>query len=199
MGTSTPVRRRPSRGRGARQAGPTYGEATPVHRSLRRSRLPQRVGASFEWRARATASLHSDRMRRRPSLSLRALRCLVVLVTVWCTGCSGYEPSLDAALGRSGVGMDCASEDGAPTAQTQAPTAGASADQAQAAAISVLPMSSGEKGFSCGCTSCHAVTLASWSFTPLAAPAIALAHAPELPLVSVERVPLLPPPELTVA
>lgn len=139
-------------------------------------------------------------MRRHPSTALRVLRALVVLVTVWCTGCSGYEPLLDAALGRSGVGMDCASDDGAPPARSQAPTPGAAADVGHAAApISVLPLSSSEKGFSCGCASCHAVTLASWSFTPLAAPAIALAAAPELPLVSVERVPLIPPPEHTVA
>lgn len=139
-------------------------------------------------------------MRRRPSIALRALRGLVVLVTVWCTGCSGYQPLLDAALGRNGVGMDCASEDGAPSAQTRAPEPGVVAEQPHtAAAISALPMSPSEKGFSCGCSSCHAVTLASWSYTPLAAPAISLADAPELPLVSVGRVPLLPPPERTLA
>ena len=139
-------------------------------------------------------------MRRHPSLLLRVLRGLVVLVTVWCTGCSGYEPLLDAALGRSGAGMDCASEDGTPPASAQAPELGVSAARFHAAAaISARPMSSGETGFSCGCTSCHAVTLASWSFTPLAAPGIPLASAPELPLVSVGRVPLLPPPERTVA
>lgn len=139
-------------------------------------------------------------MRRQPSTALRALRCFVVLVTVWCTGCSGYEPLLDAALGRSGVGMDCASENGAPSAKSQGRAPAVAAEQSHAAgAISVLPMSSTEKGFSCGCSSCHAVTLASWSYTPLPAPAIALANALELPLVSVERVPLLPPPERTVA
>jgi hypothetical protein len=139
-------------------------------------------------------------MRRRPSTALRALRCLVVLVTVWCTGCSGYEPLLDAALGRSGVGMDCASEDGSSSAQAQASETAVGSERVDAArAISVLPMSSSEKGFSCGCTSCHAVTLASWSYTPLAAPAISLTIAPEPELVSVERVPLLPPPERTVA
>jgi hypothetical protein len=128
------------------------------------------------------------------------LRGLVVLVTIWCTGCAGYEPLLDAALGRSGVAMDCASEDGAPTAQAQTPEPGVAAEQPHAAgAISALPMTSAEKGFSCGCSSCHAVTLASWSFTPLATPAISLVDSPELPLMSVGRVPLLPPPERTVA
>ena len=139
-------------------------------------------------------------MRRHPSLRLRVLRGLVVLVTVWCTGCSGYEPLLDAALGRTGVGMDCASEDGEPPGPAQAPRAGVTAERSHAvAAISTLPMSSGDNGFSCGCTSCHAVTLASWSFTPLPTPAISVANATELPLVSVARTPLLPPPERTVA
>jgi hypothetical protein len=139
-------------------------------------------------------------MRRQPSIALRALRCLVVLVTVWCTGCSGFEPLLDAAIGRSGVGMDCASEERGPAASTQSSEFGVVTAQPHApAAISALPLSSSEKGFSCGCVSCHAVTLASWSFTPPVAPATSLANAPELPLVSVGRVPLLPPPERTVA
>jgi hypothetical protein len=139
-------------------------------------------------------------MRRHSSPALRALRCFVVLVTVWCTGCSGYEPLLDAALGRSGVGMRCAGESDAPSANAQGRAPAVTDERSHAAAaISVLPMSSSEKGFSCGCTSCHAVTLASWSYTPLAAPAISLANAPELALMSVERVPLLPPPERTVA
>ena len=139
-------------------------------------------------------------MRRHPSIALRALRAFVVLVTVWCTGCSGYEPVLDAALGRSGVGMDCASEEGGSTSQAPVPEPGVAAQQPHAgAAISTLPMSSAEKGFSCGCSSCHAVTLASWSIAQLAVPAISLANSPELSLVSVGRVPLLPPPERTVA
>jgi hypothetical protein len=96
--------------------------------------------------------------------------------------------------------MECASEDGFSSAQAQASETAVGSERVDAArAISALPMSSSEKGFSCGCTSCHAVTLASWSYTPLAAPAISLVNAPEHELVSVERVPLLPPPERTVA
>ena len=39
----------------------------------------------------------------------------------------------------------------------------------------------------------------SWSFTPLAAPPLPPAFATALPLVSVSRIPLLPPPERTVS
>jgi len=151
-------------------------------------------------RACGRTALDCHPMRRHPSTVLRALRCLVVLVTVWCTGCSGYEPLLDAALGRSGVGMSCAAESDVQSANDQGRAPAVTAEQSHAAAeISVLPMSSSDGGFSCSCGSCHAVTLASWSYTPLAAPAISLANAPELTLMSVERVPLLPPPEPTVA
>lgn len=139
-------------------------------------------------------------MRRHPSIVLRVLRGLVVLVTIWCTGCTGFEPLLDAALGRSEAGMDCASEERVPAGIAQPTESGTAAARSQtAAAISVLPMSSAEKGFSCGCASCHAVTLASWSFAPLPAPVMSLVNSPELSLVSVGRVPLLPPPERTVA
>jgi hypothetical protein len=127
------------------------------------------------------------------------LRSLVVLVTIWCTGCSGFEPVLDAALGRSGMGMDCGSLDSAPSNEARSTEATVAARPDAATSISRLAMSTTERGFSCGCGSCHAVTLASWSFSPLPARAISLVDTSELALVSVGRVPLLPPPERTVA
>jgi hypothetical protein len=51
--------------------------------------------------------------------------------------------------------------------------------------------------FSCGCSSCHAVTLASWVVPKLAMSApTPVAQAPAA-LLSVVRTPLLPPPERT--
>jgi hypothetical protein len=140
-------------------------------------------------------------MRRQPSIALRVLRSLVVLVTVWCTGCSGFEPVLEATLGRSNTGMLCASEEQGLSAETEVPAAGAASvgSRTTAAAISALPMSSTEQGFSCGCASCHSVTLASWSFTPIPLAALPPVVATQSAWVSVGRVPLLPPPERTVA
>ena len=138
-------------------------------------------------------------VRRPPSIPLRVLRGFVVLVTVWCTGCSGFEPLLDAALGGSQVGMVCASEESGTDGRAQRPASAAAANAPSAAAVSAAPASTSERGFNCSCSSCHSVTIASWSFTPLAAPLLPPAFAAELPLVSVGRSPLLPPPERTVS
>jgi hypothetical protein len=136
-------------------------------------------------------------VHRHPSISLRVLSGFVVLLTVWCTGCSGFEPVLEAALGGSEVGMECASEQSGAGRSKESPSA-AAANAQSAGAVSATPASSNERGFTCSCSSCHSVTIASWSFTPLAAPPLLPAFATELPLVSVSRMPLLPPPERTV-
>lgn len=138
-------------------------------------------------------------MRRQPSLSLRVLRGLVVLVTVWCTGCTGFEPLLDAALGQNQAGMVCASERGATTEMGQMSASSAGDGSQTSPAMSALPTTSAQQGFTCGCMSCQAVAPAAWSFALLPAPALPPVVATELPLVSVGRVPLLPPPERTVA
>lgn len=137
-------------------------------------------------------------MRRRPSLALRAFRGLVVLVTVWCTGCTGFEPLIGAALGISETGMVCASDAGAMADGSQMSTA-KGVDGPHSSTVSALPTSPAQPGFSCGCTSCQTVAPAMWSFAALPAPAPTPAVATELPLVSVGRVPLLPPPERAVA
>ena len=137
-------------------------------------------------------------MRRQPSSSLRVLRALVVLVTVWCTGCSGFEPLLDAALGRSEAGMVCASQmsEAAEMGRMSASTV-AEGGQSRPA-ISGLS-SSAQQGFTCGCMSCQTVAPGTWSFALLPAPALPPVVTAEPALVSVGRVPLLPPPERTVA
>jgi hypothetical protein len=143
-------------------------------------------------------ALHSHSMRRRPSLSLRAFRGLVVLVTVWCTGCTGFEPLIDAALGRTEMGMACASEAGTGADGSQTSSARAVEGPHFASTVSALATSPAQAGFSCGCASCLAVTPVVLSFAHLPPP-LAPVAAPELPLASVARVPLLPPPERSVA
>jgi hypothetical protein len=56
---------------------------------------------------------------------------------------------------------------------------------------------SSQREFSCGCSSCHAVTLASWVVPKFAMAAPKPVAQPLETLVSVVRSPLLPPPELT--
>jgi hypothetical protein len=135
-------------------------------------------------------------MRPHPSVALRALRGLVVLVTVWCTGCTGFEPLIAATLGRSTMGMVCGSDEGEMVDQSQRSGAGA-VDGLWAAptALSVPPASPEGVEFSCGCTSCHTVAPVMWSFGLLPAPALPPFVTTALTLVSVSRVPLLPPPE----
>jgi hypothetical protein len=145
------------------------------------------------------SALHSHLMRRRPSRALRAFRGLVVLVTVWCTGCSGFEPLIEAALGRSEMGMVCGSEEGATATGSQVSTGSAVERPMSAPGVSALPTSPAQSGFSCGCTSCKTVAPAMWSFALLPAPALPRADTAELPLVSIGRVPLLPPPERAVS
>jgi hypothetical protein len=138
-------------------------------------------------------------MRRQPSLSLRSLRGLVVLVTVWCTGCTGFEPLIDAALGRAEMGMVCASEAGAGADRSMTSSANAVDGPHFASTVSALATSPAQAGFSCGCASCMAVTPVVLSFAHLPPLPLAPVAATELPLASVVRVPLLPPPERSVA
>ena len=123
-------------------------------------------------------------MCRRPSQLLRCSRLLVCLVTVWCLGCSGYEPLLNGLLGfTTGSAMNCASDMGAGAADIapEQPTAAATGEH---------------RGFACDCGgSCHAPSPSRET--------IALPHAfiaeiavllPSKP-ASVSHAPLLPPPQ----
>lgn len=142
--------------------------------------------------------LDSQPMRRQPSLSIRVLRGLVVLVTVWCTGCSGFEPLLDAALGRSEAGMVCTSEMRA-AAEMGRMSASTAVDGGQSRPVISGLSTSAQQGFSCGCMSCQTVAPGTWSFALLPAPPVPPVATAEPALVSVGRVPLLPPPERIVA
>lgn len=47
---------------------------------------------------------------RHPYTLARAIRAMTAVITVWCIGCSGFEPLLDAAFGDGAVGMTCGSD-----------------------------------------------------------------------------------------
>jgi hypothetical protein len=123
----------------------------------------------------------------------RILRALTAIVTVWCLGCSAYEPVLAELLGTSGAPrMPCDSESemgGSPTV-----TAGASHGAGDAKVASAAATTSG-RGFACGCQSCHAaapVVLSVVSQTALTA--YLPESTPAAPL-SIARAPLVPPPQ----
>jgi hypothetical protein len=133
-------------------------------------------------------------MTRHPSTVLRVIRMLTALITVWCTGCGGFEPLVDAAFGAKGVAMTCPSGDWSGVATSTV----IAAAQVAPASVAVLSTSATERGYSCGCSSCHAVTLG-WSVLPPAPPTQAPAALPATTLASVARALLLPPPERTVS
>lgn len=115
----------------------------------------------------------------------RGAVCLIGLITVWCLGCSGYEPLLSSLLGRSHASMTCGLEMRS-AADASAPITVSAADDAG-------------QGLDCGCQSCHAAS-------PLVAivdaldPGIATTDVPfpDAP-ASVVRTPLLPPPQAGLA
>lgn len=144
-------------------------------------------------------------MPRPPSTLTRALRALVALVTVWCLGCSAFEPLLDHLVGVSGgVGMVCASDAGAGE-RLAVPPAPSESNGAQAAGLSAPSRTSvaapsdapaGQQAYECGCQSCHAVQLAIAGVAPSppAAPERLQVLEPVTPS-SVSREPLVPPPQ----
>jgi hypothetical protein len=117
----------------------------------------------------------------------------MALVTVWCLGCSGYEPLLGQLLGSSG--MVCASRE----SMTGATAASASAsDQAAPSRTTLSAVDESRPGFDCGCGSCHAAspTVFAAYAQPGAPPNIARVVAIQPP--APDRVILLPPPERSV-
>jgi hypothetical protein len=131
-------------------------------------------------------------MRSRHSRSARLVMVLTSLVTVWCLGCSAFEPLVDALLGRTGV-MTCAGQEMAGAAAANTADAGA-ADGLAIRHVSA-PVNQ-RQGFDCGCGgSCHAPRAGvSRTATGHTRPAsIAVVDALQPP--SADRVPLLPPPE----
>jgi hypothetical protein len=124
-------------------------------------------------------------MNRTPSVATRIVRSLVALVTVWCLGCSGYEPLLDALLGTAGKPISCSEMIRSSESVTSA-----------ASTTSVAAMSASHESFDCGCgQGCHASSPAIPTAQPIGAALPALASLEVSTPPSETRTPPLPPPE----
>src|SRR6185295_15565045 len=117
-------------------------------------------------------------MLRRISPSVRVTRVLVGLVTIWCLGCSGYEPLLGSLLG-VGTSAMMACDGDAPTS---------------APSVSAVP---DDQGFDCGCGSCHAPSATQWRVNAPTQTVPVIAGTEPIAPASLTRAPLLPPPEIT--
>lgn len=126
----------------------------------------------------------------RPSSLLRAVRVMTAVITVWCVGCSGFDPLLDAAVGAGASVMTC----GADRAPLGGATSTASADGAHGKAT-VSAVTAAHVGFDCGCGSCHSAALSVWTLQPAPHIAPAMAVGRIGVLLSIVRAPLLPPPQ----
>jgi hypothetical protein len=129
---------------------------------------------------------------RRFSPLLRLVWATTALVTVWCLGCSAFDPLLALLGGSSGPMMVCAS-DGVVSASQESTVATTSST---VETISVAPVSSPTThGDVCGCQSCQAAE------SDRLQQQIAAEQTPRVERIeptapaSVTRSPLLPPPQ----
>lgn len=123
-------------------------------------------------------------MRRRSPVT-RALFSLTALVTVWCLGCSAFDPLIARLISSDGPMMQCASEGPASVqaAGSDNPSVSAPADR------------DASDGATCGCASC---TAPAPTDVAVAGPAQALPQQPTTDAgspTSVVRTPLVPPPQ----
>jgi hypothetical protein len=143
-------------------------------------------------------------MRCRVSLSTRLVRSLTALVTVWCLGCSSYEPLLSGlGFGTAGMGMECGSEgamdDGAMAVRSSAAERTAVADPGVSSGSGersvTAAASESARGYDCGCQSCHAASPTEFTFigSPASTPDVPLSTP--VALSSVAQQPLVPPPQ----
>ena len=140
-------------------------------------------------------ALSCRRMRRFRSAPARISALLTALLTVWCLGCSAYDPIL---AGSFGVGMRCASEGEMASMQAgRAPAASSQGPAAAAPSVSAAPQAA-TLGVDCGCGSCTATTLRGVA---------AAIDAPPMPMMPaslpashsiVAPEPLIPPPQLAL-
>jgi hypothetical protein len=132
-------------------------------------------------------------MLRGPSFALRIVRSLTALITVWCLGCSSYEPMLSAFLG-SGAAATMACDGSGGMDDTSPVVLSAPADSTKGPQVSP-PSEGAQCMIACSCQSCQSA-----SPNPLGVASIRLSP-PSLPLssfmsfASVVREPLVPPPE----
>ena len=129
----------------------------------------------------------------RKSLSFRVTRALIAPLTVWCLGCSGFDPIVDALAGGAGSGIECGVVDRAVDASSPRSVSD-SASKSEPTNVSVK--AADEPGFDCGCgQACHGASpVEAHGTTHLSAPPqVATVDIAQPP--STVRTPLLPPPQ----
>jgi hypothetical protein len=129
-------------------------------------------------------------LMRPPSRVTRMLRCITGLLMVWCLGCSAYDPLIAALVpALDGRVMVCAADE--PAEMASVVTAADGIERA----IGAPSDQQGESDATCGCDSCHAPAVA---LHAVVMPPAALPHQPSsepgIP-PSVDRTPLVPPPQ----
>ena len=129
--------------------------------------------------------LYVDTMARRLTLCRRLSSAVIGLLTVWCLGCSGYDPLLAALLGDDVPAMTCASEINGATDVSNA-TVGQSA---------IASAADSDRGTDCGCGSCHAPSPQLIALTQPVAPLPTLHRRVAEDAPTPSRTPLLPPPK----
>lgn len=129
---------------------------------------------------------------RRFSPFLRLVWATTALVTVWCLGCSAFDPLLAVLGGSSGPMMVCASDGVAPASQDSTVATTSSTVET----ISIAPVASPTThGDVCGCQSCQAAQSDRLEQQIAAQPTPPVERAEPTAPASVTRSPLLPPPE----
>ncbi|MBC8087368.1 MAG: hypothetical protein H7Z40_08870 [Phycisphaerae bacterium] len=132
-------------------------------------------------------------MSRRPSPLLRATRALIGLVTIWCLGCSGYEPIVESlAFGTAMRAMTDVAHEGTGGAD-------AAAGNSESVIGPNVTIGAVDEGFDCcGSGCCHLVFIDYVRAGHIQVYTLRQVH--ELPdeLTSVSRAPLIPPPQRTV-
>jgi len=126
---------------------------------------------------------------------MRFVRVGIALVTVWCLGCGAFEPLVSSLARTRSAGMSCGSD------QTESSTpyhrAGDANESTPERVQTVAALDQHETGnYSCSCDSCYSsspVTI-SLELHSLSAPE-AIPTTPAFP-ESINRTPLLPPPQL---
>ncbi len=129
-------------------------------------------------------------MRSRLAPSSRVFRALTAIVTVWCLGCAGFEPLIDALqTDRGEASSSCANEarmsgtdDAQDVGHTRTMRVGAAADD------------HGHLGCACG-TSCLTTLLSPVRVAGSGAPVPAIDQDVARAPASTVRPPLLPPPQ----
>ena len=125
------------------------------------------------------------------TLAARILHAAVGLTTVWCLGCCAFEPLLGSVLGsEQSMVARCSADD-----DTSGPTVAASSGDYTATVSAVASGSDPVQALACVCLSCFAPVPAASNVAVIAAPVPRQPSVEPTTPASVDRKPLVPPPQ----